>query len=150
MRAELFKNNNVTMRGWGRELLYRTFGDDITNEVYPQHKHSKTSGKSQIKTTEIHKVLNELLFQKGYATEKDIVELLRGRFGKENTIDQVKRSIQEILDTYDLMKIKLNKELKNQYKCTDLKGYPFIILKRNDTSTSTNEAIPNVTSESPF
>lgn len=130
IRAESYKENNVTMRGWGRELLQRTFGSDITNEVYPQHKNSKTSGKSQIKTHEIHKVLNEILSEKGFVTEKDIVESLRGKFGKENTIDQVKRSIQEILDSYELKKIKLNKELKNIYGCIDLKGYPFIIVRK--------------------
>lgn len=41
---------------------------------------------------------------------------------------QIKKSLKEILDLYDLKRIRANKEIKNQYGVAS-KGYPFIIVR---------------------
>lgn len=127
-RAKMYKGNNVTMKGWSRELLQRTFGEDVANEVYPQFTHRKTSKKSDIRTFDIHTVTMKLIEEKGYVLERDITEKLRYTYGKTITEIQIKRSLQEMLDGYDLQRIRANKIIKEQYK-VDSKGYPFIIVK---------------------
>ena len=128
-RVSMFKDNNLSMRGWGRELLQRTFGDEFTNEVYPQLKGKKITQRSQDRTLDIHNIVMELLEEKGYALEKEVVEILRGKYGKEKTEVQIKRSLQEMLDTYDLNRVRCNKKIKEHYGIVN-NGFPFIIVRK--------------------
>lgn len=57
--------------------------------------------------------------QQGYVFEREVN--LDGKVGR-----QWKKSIQEILDSYDLQRIRLNSELKEKFRITD-NGYPNII-----------------------
>ena len=41
---------------------------------------------------------------------------------------QIKRCLNEVMDSYGLKKIKVNKALKEQYKIKS-EGYPYIIIK---------------------
>ena len=130
-RAFDYNNNNITMTGWSREILLRTFGEEIANEVYPQFKHIKNSKKSNIRTSDIHKIANELVGLKGYVVEKEIVEILKGRYGKNKTEVQIKKSLQEMLDSYDWKRVRLNKMHKEALKIDPITvpGYPYIIIK---------------------
>jgi hypothetical protein len=57
--------------------------------------------------------------KQGYILEKDIR-------GKGQTETQWKRSIQEILDSYGLQRVRLNKTLKEKFGIAG-NGYPFLI-----------------------
>lgn len=130
LKAIKLKNNNFSMKGMSREWVLRTFGVEVANEVYPQYKFENEKGVSNIsdkKTIEIIKILMALINAKGYATEKEIVEILKSQYGKSKTEIQIKRSLQEILDSYELQRIRANKKVKKQYN-VDTKGYPFIIV----------------------
>ncbi len=129
-RASMFKDNNMTMRGWSRELLQRTFGDEIANEIYPQFTHRKVPKNSVKKTNDIHKLVNEILDYKGYVLEKEIIEELRNIYGKARTEVQIKKSLQEMLDTYGLKRIRCNNKIKEVYGVVG-NGYPFIIVKNS-------------------
>lgn len=130
-RANMYKENNVTMKGWSRELLQRTFGDEIADEIYPQFTHRKITKKSDLRTSDIHSITLDLIETKGYAIEKDIVESLRSIYGKTITEIQIKKSLQEMLDGYDLQRVRANKILKEQYGIAN-NGYPFIIIRNKD------------------
>ncbi|HSH52424.1 MAG TPA: hypothetical protein VK982_11940 [Bacteroidales bacterium] len=130
-KAKVLKENNFTMKGLSREWVIRTFGQDIANIIYPQYKHENkkgTSKKSDNRTNDIVKVMMNKINNKGYVTEKEIVEELRGKYGKAFIQTQLKRSLQEILEGYDLKRIRCNKQIKEQFGVTG-NGYPFIIVK---------------------
>jgi hypothetical protein len=130
--AITLKENNFTMKGLSKEYLIRTFGIEETNRVYPlsQFENKKgTSKKSDERTDIITKLIFSILEEKNYCIEKEIVEKLRFQYGKTRREKQIKRSIQEILDKYDLKRIRCNKLIKEQYGVAN-EGYPFIIVRK--------------------
>lgn len=133
----------MTIRGLSYEGIYRTFGHEIAWEVYPQHKNQfiktesgykqinrTTSKASDERTNEIVSIIMERIQKDGYVTENDIVEEIRHKYGKSFAQAQLKRSLQEILDNYNLQRIRANKQIKEQYGMTG-NGYPFIIVRGN-------------------
>jgi hypothetical protein len=134
-RAILYVENNLTMKGWSRELLQRTFGDEIANEIYPYFQHRKPTKESQVKTEHIHKVTNELINTYGYALEKDIIYNLivecsenNEKYSKVQLEKQIKKSLQEMLDSYGWKRVRLNNKLKEAYGI-ECDGYPFAIIQ---------------------
>lgn len=124
--AKLFKEKNMSMKGWSRELLLRTFGKEVADKVYPQFKEVKISKESYKFEDKFTKILFNLIKQQGYATEKECLEVMKGY--KELNHTKIKRMLQEILEKYNLKRIRSNKQIKEQYRITD-SGYPFIIVK---------------------
>lgn len=131
-RAIEYKENNLSMKGWSRELLLRTFGEEIANEIYPQFTHRKATKQSNERTIEIHKVVLDLLNKNKFVTEKEVVEMLHEDYGKTQTQIQIKKSLQEMLDTYGLVRIRCNNKIKETYGVVS-NGYPFIIVKGSNT-----------------
>lgn len=134
-RAILYAENNMTMKAWGKELLERTFGKEVADEVYPYMKGDKPHEKKPtIKTEHIHKITNDLIEEKGFATEKEITYCLQGLYSELNQpynkqviARQVKISLQEMLNAYDWKRIRLNKKIKEQ-QGIECEGYPFVIV----------------------
>lgn len=120
-------DNNVTLKGLSREYILRTFGVGLADKVYPQYKFENrkgTSAKSDYLTGEIATVVLETIKNQGYIFERDVN--LDGVIGR-----QWKKSIQEILDSYGLQRVKLNKELKEKYGIKS-NGYPCIIVEAEE------------------
>ena len=134
-----WKNNNYTMKGLSREMFYRTEGLDVANKLYPQYKqiYSKeqkqvidrtTTKSSDNRTSKIVKYIFDLIISKGYATENDIIKMMNTEYSKTLSAMQIKKSLQEILQGYDLKRIRANKQIKEQYGIIG-NGYPFLIVK---------------------
>jgi hypothetical protein len=122
--AKVLIENNISLKGLSREYVYRTFGEEKANKVFPQYKEENQNGMSDYsnnKTNDLAIKLNELIDSNGYAFEKDIR-------GKGSTEIQWKKSIQEILNLYALKRLRLNNILKETYGIS-CSGYPFIIVK---------------------
>lgn len=135
-RALEYVNNNITMRGWSRELLQRTFGEEIANEIYPQFEHRKITTKSAIRTSQIHKIAMSFIEERGYVLEKEITEeLIREyekseyKYSKNQLERQIKKSLQEMLDAYGWKREKLTNDLKDKLNLKHIKRCPFIIYK---------------------
>ena len=124
--AKILKDNNISLRGISREYLLRTFGIELTNKIYPQYVYENKLGTSEQSNEETNKIANyilEVIEKQGYILEKEL---------KVNNITELqwKRSIQEILDGYGLIKITANKELKLKYNINVAeRSYPKIIVK---------------------
>ena len=127
-KAKVLKDNNFTMKGLSYEYILRTFGEESAKRYYPQNKKKKPSQKSDILTNEIVKIIFCQIELKGFVIEKEIVESLGSEYGKEKVKTQLKRSIQEILDNYDLQRLRANKLNKEKYGII-CSGYPFIIVR---------------------
>ncbi len=133
-RAILYAENNLTMKAWSRELLERTFGSEVANEIYPYLKEKKISKQANVRTEHIHKITVDLLNTQGYATEKEIIYYLQvmyseanKSYSKQQLQRQLKVSLQEMLDTYGWNRVRLTKKVKEQYGI-DCEGYPFAIV----------------------
>jgi len=141
-RGKQWKDNYYTMKGVSREMFYRAEGLEIANEIYPQYKKvtetidgkkniidRTTTKSSDERTNNIVIAINELIEEHGYATEKEIVQKLRFKYRYKTTEVQIKKSLKEILDAYDLQRIRAKKEIKDKYGI-DSEGYPSIIIKK--------------------
>lgn len=120
--ANTLLDNNITLKGLSREYILRTFGVELANKVFPQYKFENqkgTSEKSDNLTNAIALKVMKAIELNGYILEKDINT--NGNIGI-----QWKKSIQEIIDSYGLKKVKATKALKEQYHIVS-DGYPNII-----------------------
>lgn len=129
--AKTLKQNNITLKGLSREYILRTFGTGLADKVYPQYKFENAKGtthKSDVHTSQIVECVFYLIEKQNYSTEKAIVRLLGSKYQYQATEIQIKKSLQEILDSYGLQRVRANKELKEQYSIVG-NGYPFIIIK---------------------
>lgn len=138
-----WKENNYTIKGLSREMFFRTEGKDVADWLYPQYKEvydkkqksivdRKTSFRSDQRTNRIVELIFSGLNIKGYITEKEISYLLmtdkKIRITKSEAERQLKKSLPEILDAYNLQRIRANKQIKEQFGITN-GGYPFLIVK---------------------
>ena len=138
--AKLLKANNVRAMGVSRELFIRTFGDKTegidVDKLFPQFQYENkrgTSKRSDKLTLEISMLIVDRIERQGYTTEKEVVETMSGDY-KESTIDrQLKKCLQEVMDTYGLERVRADKTLKEKYQI-DSKGFPFIIRQMEQTA----------------
>jgi hypothetical protein len=142
-QGQQWKDNNYSMTGISREMFYRGEGIDVANWIYPQYTHvydkkqkqvvdRTTTNKSNLRTDEITKIIFDIFEIKPYVIEKDIIDELVSsgdiRTSKKEAEKQLKKSLQEILLSYNLKRIRCNKEVKKLYN-VQTEGYPFIIVK---------------------
>lgn len=125
-KANEFKNKHLTMRGWSYEMLYRVLGKDEANRVYPQMKGKELSDKSKISTKMIEKETMRLLEKQGWVVEQQVLNNIK--LSKNYKQKQIKRVLGELIEKYDLIRRRLNKDLKNKLNC-NIKGYPYVIYK---------------------
>ncbi|BDG36479.1 hypothetical protein [Saccharococcus caldoxylosilyticus] len=134
-----YKERGFTMRGWSRELVLRTLGEDEADRVFPQ-----ISGK-QIKdgqvTKDIERLTLVLIEQKGWTTEAEILaEMIEQYKGKKSHYEKrIKQIIPELIDKYGLCKSRLNKKLKQQLNVI-VDGYPNIIYKTSQVDKQSETA----------
>ena len=136
-----WKDNHYTMKGVSREMFFRVEGKDVADKLYPQYKtittkdnkikDRTTSKASDIRTNEIAIIILNTINEQYYVTEKNIVEILEDKYNKTFVETQIKKSMTEILDGYDLIRVRANKQLK-EYFGVSSNGYPFLILKNED------------------
>lgn len=128
-KAKLYKEKNMTMTGFSRELLIRSLSENEANKVYVQQKDEKLSEASQKFAEKATKIIFQLIQAQGYCTEEQIIRQIRGK--KEEKKIKLKRCLQEILESYNLKRVKANKELKEKFGVAS-KGYPFLIIKETE------------------
>src|SRR5206468_4285158 len=135
-KAIEFKEKNFTMRGWSREMLLRGLGEDEANRVYPQLAGNGISKRSHSSTNLIESVTLRLLENQGWVTEQYVINTVIKNYksGKEYTKTQIKKIMAEMLDKYDLDKLRLNKYLRVKLGISEkkVKGNPNVIIKRED------------------
>ncbi|OPH61748.1 hypothetical protein BC351_00460 [Paenibacillus ferrarius] len=134
--AQSFYDNHLTMSAWGWELLYRTFGEEEANRVYPQLKKKKITELSHNSAYEIDKAIRDFIAQRGWATEREVLDYVELEVKVDTYKNrQMKRMIGELLEKYGLKRKKLNNKLKEALSIPDLLNedgnmcYPVIIYK---------------------
>ncbi|NDO51837.1 hypothetical protein FMM75_21465 [Lachnospiraceae bacterium MD335] len=133
-----WKEKGYRIAGVSFDMFYRSEGFDVAASIYPQYKKKKdeygeivdrtTTKASDERTLKISEVILQCIQRKGYCTEKEVVYILGNKYRYEVTETQIKRSLNEIMDSYGLKKVKANKVLKEQYHIKS-NGYPNIIIE---------------------
>lgn len=118
--------NNITYTGLSREYVLRTFGTERANRIFPQYKFENDKGNSEKSDNRTLRIANKVLAkieQQGYIKESTIKTSFK-------TEIQWKRSIQEILDTYGLVKVRASEYNKKKYGLPKNVAYQsFVIVK---------------------
>ena len=138
-RADDFKKNNMSMIGFGREMVTRGIGKEEADKVYPMLSKLEISKKSDEISEYIKKKFIDVIENKGWVTEGEILDelvkenlektdgMVKGRTRNEKNI---KKSLNELIEGYGLRRERLNKKLKNKLGINDeISGYPFVIYK---------------------
>lgn len=132
--------NGCTSKTINFEGVLRTFGEKDAKRVYPQIKLEKLNRLSDEITLQIHKVTMYLLEEKGWTTEKEILDNINLYFKGQNQFkkNQFKLCISEMLEMYDLEFIHTNKVIKDEMKITenDMKKNSFPKIIRHKVSIS--------------
>ncbi len=133
-----WKDKGYRIGGVSFDMFYRSEGFDVAASLYPQYKKKKneygeivnrtTTQASDERTMKISEVILKTIQRKGYCTEKEVVYILGNQYRYEVTETQIKRCLNEIMDSYGLKKVKANKVLKEQYQIKS-NGYPNIIIE---------------------
>lgn len=133
-----WKEKGYRIAGISFDMFYRSEGFDVAASIYPQYKKKKneygeivdrtTTKASDERTLKISEIILQCIQRKGYCTEKEVVYILGNKYRYEVTETQIKRCLNEIMDSYGLKKVKANKALKEQYHIKS-DGYPNIIIE---------------------
>lgn len=127
--AQEYDNKNMSMAGFSRELLIRSFGKEVADRVYPMKEKYKLTDKDEEISLQVKAKFLDLINKKGWVTEREVFEKLYG--GKKKKEKLIKKNLQELLDEYNLKRVRLNKELKKQYGIS-INGYPYVIIPNGD------------------
>jgi predicted HTH transcriptional regulator len=131
-----WKKNGYRQNGISYEMFYRTEGAKVASRLYPLSskttKADKVVEKKPTKTADsrhetIMNVSLNLISEKGYTTEKEIMKALNENgISKELSDRQIKRSIKDICECNNLTRKRSTKALKEQFGIVS-NGYPTII-----------------------
>lgn len=123
-------DKKMTTKSMNYEGILRNFGLDRANEIFPQDKDKTIPSLNQNITTYITKITLETINEFGWVTEKKILDKVKLNFygQKGFTQRQLKICLGEMLEAYELEKIRLNKQLKEELEI-ESKGYGYIIRK---------------------
>lgn len=140
INGEKWKQYGYTIKGTSYEMFYRAEGIEIAQKIYPQHKKVKVKSAdaeivrdrttSKVSDARVKKIVNsikQLINDKGYTTEKEVVFYLSKVFRWEMTELQL-RKMRGQLEKFNFKRIRANKEIKEKYGVVS-NGYPFIIVK---------------------
>ena len=113
-------------------MFLRTLGDEEADRVYPQYIGSPLSKLGEDVAFQMEKTALQLIEEKGWTTEKEILNNVKLFFKgqKKYKETQIKRVIPDLLGKYNLLRVKLNKKLKELYQI-NFEGYPYIIHRKN-------------------
>lgn len=131
--AELV-DNGFTQKAFSKEWVDRTFGKSEADRVFPQDKKRTISPTSIAITEDIHKVALAHIQTDGYVIVNELKAEIQELWGSKGFVEyKYQQAIAELLVMYNLKKIRLTTELKNQFDRTDLapKASPTILMKVN-------------------
>lgn len=135
-----FKESGITMRGFTREMLAKGFGKDEVHKVYPHQENKKINSLNEHVGEIIKNEIMRNIQEKGYCLEKTIytngyfIKKIKNKFphskgqiNKKYVETVFKIYLPELINSYDLKRSRLNKDLKEQFKIENIKGSPNIL-----------------------
>lgn len=136
-KAKIWLEKGGNMKMVNYEGVLRMFGREEADRVFVQDQGKEISEFNEELAVKIEKMAMELIEKKGWAIESEILDNLWLGFKGEKSLKekQLKKMLGEMLDKYDLKRVRLNKEIKKKLG-VDCKGYPFVIIKAGNEKDS--------------
>lgn len=130
--AEKWISNGCTTKTINYEGIQRTFGQQVANNVFPQDKDKEISSLNTIVADKLERHLCELIDKYGYTTESLVLKETKLFFVGQKQLkeSELKRCISELIDKYGLIRVSMNKTLKEELGYNG-NGYPKILLKED-------------------
>lgn len=139
-KAIEFKENNMSMTGFGREMLIRSLSKDEANNVYPMMKELDLSNSRNVISEDTKKRFLRRVEVNGWVLEKEVLDEIISenlsssdgqRKGKSMAMKNIKRILNELIEGYGLKRSRLNKELIKDLGIGEgvILGYPYIIYR---------------------
>lgn len=127
----LWIEKGCTTKTVNYEGILRNFGRDEADRVFPQDKGKRIKPLNEEVVTVIHRTTLELIETYGWTTEQEVLDNVNLYFKGQQKFKekQFKICFGELLEGYDLERIRLNKELKGKLEIEG-KGYGYIIKRR--------------------
>lgn len=104
-----WRDKGYRIDGVSFDMFYRSEGFEVAASLYPQYKKKKneygeivdrtTTKASDDRTMKIASVILDCIQREGYCTEKEVVYILGSQYRYEVTEVQIKRCLNEIMDT---------------------------------------------------
>jgi hypothetical protein len=128
-KCKKFIKNGMTMMTISHEGIKRSFSLEEANRVFPQDANKQINELNEVVAQMLEKKMLILIETDGYTTEKRVLEEVTLYFRGQQRFkqEQLKRCLSEIIDKYCLVRVGLNKQLKEQLNFTG-KGYPKVIM----------------------
>lgn len=133
--ATVWLENSLSIKTVTYEGIYRCFGKEKAERCFPQDKGKVISDIHDENVIKLHRVILEQVNERGWTTKKDIIESVKFNDGnaKLKKEDVLKIALKEVLDTYGLEFVPLNKKLKEEMNITQedmsLRSFPKIVRK---------------------
>jgi len=117
-KAKEFEDNHFTMKGFSREMILRTLGEEEANRVYPQMKGKPIPEFNEKISQKMELCCLRMIKEKGWTTENEIIDQVILYFQGQKNFKKVqfKKMIGDMLQKYDLKMGRANKELKKLFK----------------------------------
>lgn len=136
IEAKKLIDNHIYLNNLTREWVLKVFGKQKADEIFPQFKYENSLGISETNSHMefiIGNVIYKSIKDNGYATYSEIVEILKSSFSEDTVKAHYQKSLNSILENYNLKMIQTNRKIIQEYK-VDTKGsihaFPKIIVQR--------------------
>lgn len=129
-KCSMWLAKGCTLNTVNYEGILRNFGRDEADRVFPQDKDKKIPKLNEEVSSKIHESVLNAIEEKGWVTEQEVLDNITLYFKGQKLFKQkqFKICLGEMLEAYNLEKVRLNKKLKIELGY-DVKGYPYIIRK---------------------
>ncbi|WP_152394754.1 hypothetical protein [Paenibacillus guangzhouensis] len=141
-KCRIWLENGCTLKTISYEGIARNFGVEEANRVFPQDKDKVIPELNEIVARKLEESMLTQIHLNGFTTEKEVLESINLYFQgqKQFKQEQLKRCLGEIIESYCLVRVRLNKALREKlgYKGN---GYPVVIMYERDFDTTTNNSL---------
>lgn len=115
-KCEDMAEKGFTMKGFSREYVLRTEGQETADKVYVQDKARGRSKATDKFSEAMQKLIMENVERYGYVVEKDVLAKMQKKYRSKGFSEyKFKQCISEVLDMYALERKRLNKQLREKY-----------------------------------
>ena len=133
--AKILKEKRISLRAISRELIYRIFGQETAQRLYPQVVSEGLTEGSKEFERQMEEVILDKMKVGEWTTKGKIIEKMQESYDWRSITDKrVRKCLPSLLEKHGLMEIITNKELKHKYGVNS-SGYPRIIIHKADESS---------------
>ncbi|KKC48458.1 hypothetical protein VE23_17385 [Paenibacillus sp. D9] len=133
LKCKKYIESGMTLKSISYEGVYRNFGLEEANRVFPQDANKEINELNEIVSSKLEKAMLSQIETYGFTIEQLVLEDVKMYFQgqKQYKTEQLKRCLGEIIEKYCLCRKRLDKSLKEKLGFMS-NGYPIVIMFQHD------------------